>query len=217
MPAEGALLVNLGDLTARMTNDRWMSTLHRVKPPVVDGTIRRRRSVAFFHDGNADAVISTLDSLLDLGDGLAYELHHRARPRRRQVGRLAPGPQESCRRAGSGARPRLGRGAGMSRPDLHAAARRLGRPMGVGCGGAATRRGGQRRRCAGPARKGSWADGDGVTVNDMVDHALAALAGTEGPCIVVGHSGAASSPPWSRNGWWPGSPAARPGWSTSPA
>jgi isopenicillin N synthase-like dioxygenase len=50
-----------------------MSTLHRVKPPVVNGTIRRRRSVAFFHDGNADAVITTLDSLLDLGDGLAYE------------------------------------------------------------------------------------------------------------------------------------------------
>jgi isopenicillin N synthase-like dioxygenase len=73
MPADGALLVNLGDLTARITNDRWMSTLHRVKPPVVNGTIRRRRSVAFFHDGNADAVISTLDSMLDLGDGLAYE------------------------------------------------------------------------------------------------------------------------------------------------
>jgi len=73
MPADGALLVNLGDLTARITNDRWMSTLHRVKPPVVDGTIRRRRSVAFFHDGNADAVITTLDGLLDLGDGLAYE------------------------------------------------------------------------------------------------------------------------------------------------
>ena len=73
MPADGALLINLGDLTARITNDRWMSTLHRVKPPVIDGTIRRRRSVAFFHDGNADAVVNTLDSLLDLGDGLAYE------------------------------------------------------------------------------------------------------------------------------------------------
>jgi isopenicillin N synthase-like dioxygenase len=73
MPADGALLVNLGDLTARITNDRWMSTLHRVKPPVVNGTIRRRRSVAFFHDGNADAVVSTLESLRDLGDGLAYE------------------------------------------------------------------------------------------------------------------------------------------------
>jgi isopenicillin N synthase-like dioxygenase len=59
-PADGALLVNLGDLTARWTNERWLSTLHRVKPPVVDGTIQRRRSAAFFHDGNADAVIRTL-------------------------------------------------------------------------------------------------------------------------------------------------------------
>ncbi|NLU82171.1 isopenicillin N synthase family oxygenase [Rhodococcus sp. HNM0569] len=59
-PAPGALLVNLGDLTARLTNDRWMSTLHRVKPPLVDGTIVRRRSAAFFHDGNADAVIAPL-------------------------------------------------------------------------------------------------------------------------------------------------------------
>jgi isopenicillin N synthase-like dioxygenase len=72
-PADGALLVNLGDLTALLTNDRWMSTLHRVKPPVVDGTILRRRSAAFFHDGNPDAVIETLPGLLDADHGLAYE------------------------------------------------------------------------------------------------------------------------------------------------
>jgi len=34
-----------------------------------------------------------------------------------------------------------------------------------------------------------WAAGDGITVEDMVDHALAALAGSAGPWIVVGHSG----------------------------
>jgi len=59
-PADGALLVNLGDVAARLTNDKWFSTLHRVKPPVIDGTIERRRSAAFFHDGNADAVIGPL-------------------------------------------------------------------------------------------------------------------------------------------------------------
>jgi len=72
-PADGALLVNLGDLTALLTNDRWVSTLHRVKPPVVDGRILRRRSAAFFHDGNPDAVIETLPALLDADHGLAYE------------------------------------------------------------------------------------------------------------------------------------------------
>ncbi|MFD3576989.1 isopenicillin N synthase family dioxygenase [Streptomyces sp. NPDC058644] len=72
-PVDGALLVNLGDLTARLTNDRWMSTLHRVKPPIVDGGIVRRRSAAYFHDGNVDAVVSTLPSHLDAADSLAYE------------------------------------------------------------------------------------------------------------------------------------------------
>jgi isopenicillin N synthase-like dioxygenase len=72
-PVDGALLVNLGDLTARLTNDRWMSTLHRVKPPIVDNTIQRRRSVAFFHDGNIDAVIATLPDHLDPGEIPAYE------------------------------------------------------------------------------------------------------------------------------------------------
>jgi isopenicillin N synthase-like dioxygenase len=64
-PADDALLINLGDVTARWTNERWMSTLHRVKPPVIDGTIERRRSAAFFHDGDVDAVIETLPSCID--------------------------------------------------------------------------------------------------------------------------------------------------------
>ena len=61
LPARGALLVNLGDLLAEWTNDRWRSTLHRVVPPPRNaaGPVRRR-SVAFFHDGNADAVIECL-------------------------------------------------------------------------------------------------------------------------------------------------------------
>ncbi|KHL09440.1 isopenicillin N synthase-like dioxygenase [Mumia flava] len=70
-PADGALLVNLGDLMARWTNERWMSTLHRVKPPIVEGTIQRRRSAAYFHDGNIDALISTLPSCV--GEGSRYE------------------------------------------------------------------------------------------------------------------------------------------------
>jgi isopenicillin N synthase-like dioxygenase len=60
-PQPGALMVNLGDLTARWTGGRWTSSLHRVLPPLgADGRVMRRRSAAFFHDGNADAVIDTL-------------------------------------------------------------------------------------------------------------------------------------------------------------
>ncbi|NPC95811.1 isopenicillin N synthase family oxygenase [Nocardioides sp. zg-DK7169] len=72
MPADGALLINLGDLMARWTNDRWMSTLHRVKPPIVEGRVERRRSAAFFHDGNIDAVIETLPTCLNGSSGPAY-------------------------------------------------------------------------------------------------------------------------------------------------
>lgn len=71
MPADGALLVNLGDITARWTNENYLSTLHRVKPPIVDGAIRRRRSAAFFHDGNIDAVIAALPTCI--GDGALYD------------------------------------------------------------------------------------------------------------------------------------------------
>jgi isopenicillin N synthase-like dioxygenase len=70
-PADDALLVNLGDLTARWTNEQWLSTLHRVKPPIVDGTIRRRRSAAYFHDGNVDAVIRTIPQCIG-ADGELY-------------------------------------------------------------------------------------------------------------------------------------------------
>lgn len=64
-PADDALLINLGDVTGRWTNDRWMSTLHRVKPPVIDGTIERRRSAAYFHDGDIDALITTMPHMID--------------------------------------------------------------------------------------------------------------------------------------------------------
>jgi isopenicillin N synthase-like dioxygenase len=74
IPAPGALLVNLGDLLARWTNDRWISTPHRVLPPTgEDGSLVRRRSAAFLHDGNADAVISVLPGCSAEAEPARYE------------------------------------------------------------------------------------------------------------------------------------------------
>ena len=51
----GAFVVNIGDCLMRWTNDIYVSTPHRVRPPR-----HRRRSVAFFLDPNPDAVIAAL-------------------------------------------------------------------------------------------------------------------------------------------------------------
>jgi isopenicillin N synthase-like dioxygenase len=51
-------IVNIGDLMARWTDDRWVSTLHRVvNPPQEKAHDSRRLSLVFFHQPNYDAVI----------------------------------------------------------------------------------------------------------------------------------------------------------------
>lgn len=68
----GAFVVNIGDLMAQWTNDRWISTLHRVVvPPVGPGT--RRLSAAFFHQPNDDALIETLSTCRVDGEPDRYE------------------------------------------------------------------------------------------------------------------------------------------------
>jgi isopenicillin N synthase-like dioxygenase len=61
VPEPGAYIINVGDLLAQWTNDRWRSTVHRVVPPPshADGGALRR-SMAFFHDGNYDATVECL-------------------------------------------------------------------------------------------------------------------------------------------------------------
>lgn len=57
----GAVVVNLGDLMARWTNDRWRSTLHRVVNPPADATgSTRRQSMVLFHNANYHAVVACL-------------------------------------------------------------------------------------------------------------------------------------------------------------
>ena len=72
-PAAGTLFVNLGDLLAEWTNDRWHSTVHRVVPPPVDlpGDFRRR-SVAWFQQPDHDAVIEVLSTCTDASNPPRY-------------------------------------------------------------------------------------------------------------------------------------------------
>lgn len=56
----GAFTVNIGDLMARWTGDRWRSTRHRVLPPRADAPGEELISLIMFLEADADAVIRTL-------------------------------------------------------------------------------------------------------------------------------------------------------------
>lgn len=77
-PTEGALVINIGDLMARWTNDRWTSTLHRVvNPDAVEGSTasgsQRRQSMPFFHNANYSTIVECLPSCLIEGQAPRYE------------------------------------------------------------------------------------------------------------------------------------------------
>jgi isopenicillin N synthase-like dioxygenase len=72
-PVDGAFVINLGDLMARWTNGRWVSTLHRVVNPAREAQgNRRRQSFAFFHQPNWEAEIVALPSCLTRGQAGQY-------------------------------------------------------------------------------------------------------------------------------------------------
>lgn len=58
---EETLTVNVGDLLARWTGDRWRSTVHRVLPPSARDPREELLSLVTFCGVRADALIETLD------------------------------------------------------------------------------------------------------------------------------------------------------------
>jgi len=70
----GSFVINQGDLMARWTNDRWLSTLHRVaNPPEEAKGGSRRLSIVFFHHPNYDATVSCLPTCIAAGGKPKYE------------------------------------------------------------------------------------------------------------------------------------------------
>ena len=67
-PRAGTFIVNLGDLIARWTNDRYRSTEHRV----INLSGRDRFSVPFFFDGNPDYVVTCLPGCSSGADPAKY-------------------------------------------------------------------------------------------------------------------------------------------------
>jgi isopenicillin N synthase-like dioxygenase len=58
--APDVFIVNIGDLMAQWTNDRWVSTLHRVVNPPRARAHLPRQSVAFFHQPNWHSMVECL-------------------------------------------------------------------------------------------------------------------------------------------------------------
>lgn len=84
--AAGALVINIGDLMARWTNDRWTSTLHRVVDSGAatdidadigvgagSGVSTRRQSMPFFHNAGYSAPIEALPTCIPAGTRPRYE------------------------------------------------------------------------------------------------------------------------------------------------
>jgi isopenicillin N synthase-like dioxygenase len=65
----GTLVVNIGDMLMRWTNDRWVSTVHRV----INASGKYRYSIAAFIDPDHDTLVKCLDSCQGPGNPAKYE------------------------------------------------------------------------------------------------------------------------------------------------
>jgi isopenicillin N synthase-like dioxygenase len=63
-----AFVCNIGDLMMRWSNDRWVSTLHRVAVPPPDAVPTDRISLVFFNYPNPDTLIRCFDSRTGSGE-----------------------------------------------------------------------------------------------------------------------------------------------------
>ncbi len=59
--ARDSFIINIGELMARWTNEKWRANLHRVvNPPMEQAAASRRLSLVFFHNPNYDTPVAAL-------------------------------------------------------------------------------------------------------------------------------------------------------------
>ncbi len=66
------LVLNIGDMMARWTNDRWTSTLHRVAIPPAEAAGTRRQSIGYFLHPNYDAEVRCLETCTSVDNPARY-------------------------------------------------------------------------------------------------------------------------------------------------
>lgn len=67
-PVEDTFIVNIGDLVQTLTNDRYISTMHRV----INTSGAERYSIPFFIDLDFDAVVETVPTCIDAEHPVKY-------------------------------------------------------------------------------------------------------------------------------------------------
>ena len=70
---DGAYVVNIADALMRMTNDRWVSTPHRVVNPPAGASNTRRQSIPYFHNPDPDALVRCLEPFVTADRPARYE------------------------------------------------------------------------------------------------------------------------------------------------
>ena len=68
----GDFACNIGDMMMRWSNDRWVSTLHRVAVPPPGAKPQDRISLVFFTNPNADVTIECIKECLKPGEKPKY-------------------------------------------------------------------------------------------------------------------------------------------------